>query len=174
MADIKKTIVEDHDGKIMTGKSPAMAEVDADVACRDERRDNVMYDRSRMKDEIHQKGEELPEPIRHKDESKGMAPCLPSINLSELATILRDPNMPSPKILNEVADKMMIRSEESESDDGSVSSGGIVGMKGLLDCIFEVSYRHEESASSDDDDDLFERFSREIPCSSAAKYLIAP
>jgi hypothetical protein len=72
--------------------------------------------------------------------------------------------------LKEVADKIMLRSEESESDDGSVSSsGGVVGMKGLLDCIFEVSYRHEESASSDDDDDSFERISREMPCKFCSK-----
>ncbi|BFZ07948.1 hypothetical protein BsWGS_10987 [Bradybaena similaris] len=120
--------------------------------------------------EIQAKEQELPELIRHKHESKRMMPCLPSINLLELTTILRDPNMPSKKILNEVADKIMSKSEESESDDGSVSSGGgVVGMKGVLDYIFEVSYMHEDSDSSDDDDGSFEKFPREIPCTFCNK-----
>lgn len=135
-----------------------------------ERQESGNTEGSKKEEEIQPKEQELPELIRHKHESKGIMPCLPSINLLELTTILRDPNMPSKKILNEVADKIMSKSEESESDDGSVSSGGgVVGMKGVLDYIFEVSYMHEDSESSDDDDGSFERFPREIPCTFCNK-----
>ncbi|CAG5130800.1 unnamed protein product [Candidula unifasciata] len=173
MAEVEIKASEEKEGKIMpvnTQVIPEGSDVSAAVTCNErEGQENDTTGEGKKQDEIQPKEQELPELIRHKHESKRMMPCLPSINLLELTTILRDPNMPSQKILKEVADKIMTRSEESESDDGSVSSGGgVVGMKGLLDCIFEVSYMHEDSDISDDDDS-FERIPRQIPCTFCNK-----
>lgn len=95
-----------------------------------------------------------------------MMPGLPPIDINELAQVLRGPNMPAQKIMKEVADQIIRKSEESESEDGSFGTGrGIVGMKGILDCILEVSLMQQDSDNSDEEEDEEnENIPREIPC----------
>lgn len=190
MAEIEKTVTESEESQDIVGDraavnmAPECEERHSKMASDVDKPQGVAGDcatvtvattdvKEKVEDEcntkIQDKDQELPEPIRHKEGSRGMMQGLPSINLNELTTILLDPSMPSQKIMKEVADKIMLKSEESESDDGSVgSAGGLVGMKGLLDCIFEVSYKQTDSDNSDDDDS-FERIPREIPCNFCDK-----
>lgn len=105
------------------------------------------------------KGKTLPEPIRV---GKDM-PRLPPIDMAELTSILQGPNMPSQKLMKEVTEKIKLKNDESGSDDGSVSGSGGVGIRGILDCILEVSLFHQDSddESDTDGDDIFVR---ELPC----------
>ncbi|BFZ12359.1 hypothetical protein BsWGS_15398 [Bradybaena similaris] len=104
----------------------------------------------------------------HSMPTRTMMSGLPPINLNQLNTILRDPSMPSQEIMKEVADKMMLGlgCEDSESDDNS--TGGVVGMQRLLDCIIDVTIQRPDSDNSDDDES-FQRIRREIPCSICNK-----
>lgn len=168
MADNTKLNIhgsEDETASVESGVKVSEAVTTAAMVHGDGKSRDISYG-SGLVQETKVKDQELSEQIKHKDEVKGTIPCLPSINLSELTTILLSPNMPSQKIMKEVADKIMLKSEESESDDGSV--GSTVGMKGVLDCIFEVTFMHDDSDTSDDDES-FERISREIPCTFCNK-----
>ncbi|XP_059159137.1 uncharacterized protein LOC131943145 [Physella acuta] len=94
---------------------------------------------------------------------------LPPIDLQELTNMLRSPDMPAQKIMKEVADQILKRNEESESEDGSVNNG-VVGMKGIFDCILEVSLLHEDSDKSDEsEDEDDETINRQITCSYCNK-----
>ncbi|KAH9512300.1 hypothetical protein Btru_041414 [Bulinus truncatus] len=90
----------------------------------------------------------------------------PPIDIHELAKVLRDPNMPSQKIMNEVADHIVRKVGEKENGSNQ-ADGGSEGMKSVVDCIIEVCLRHEDSENSDDDDDYDEedeKILHEIPC----------
>lgn len=94
---------------------------------------------------------------------------LPPIDLQELTNMLRSPDMPAQKIMKEVADQILKRNEESEGEDGSVNNG-VDGMKGIFDCILEVSLLHEDSDKSDEsEDEDDETINRQITCSYCNK-----
>ena len=90
-------------------------------------------------------------------------PGLPPIDLKDLASVLRDPKMPSAAILSEVADKIDSKCEQPE---GITEKPEVKGMKNLFDCILEVSLLHQDSdnESDDENDEDHEPIIREIPC----------
>ncbi|XP_013071095.2 uncharacterized protein LOC106058267 [Biomphalaria glabrata] len=96
---------------------------------------------------------------------ENMPTGLPPIDIHELAKVLRDPNMPSQKIMNEVADHIIKKASQKDNS-STVGDGASEGMKSVVDCIIEVCLKQDDSDDSDEDDDYYEdeKILREIPC----------
>ncbi|CAL1547463.1 unnamed protein product [Lymnaea stagnalis] len=151
--------MEDKESQVFENKSENQSVVMSRIKDTEETESKIVND-------LNENGDISAHMGLHSKNDVCMMPGLPPIDINELAQVLRGPNMPAQKIMKEVADQIIRKSEESESDDGSVGSGrGVVGMKGIFDCILEVSLMQQDSDNSDEEEDEEnENITREIPC----------
>lgn len=86
-------------------------------------------------------------------------PGLPPINLGKLKSLLRDPKMPSHKIMTEVANNIDSngRSDgESEAEDHPVPN--------IFDMIIEASMKVEDESDEEEEESCHVLHNRRIPC----------
>ncbi|XP_005106509.1 uncharacterized protein LOC101851144 [Aplysia californica] len=155
MSGVSKPVIE---------KSPTVIVVEKEV---DDKGSGVVSGDHVARDVLVESRKGLSEPLVV-DVDKKDTPGLPPIDINELANVLRNPDMPSHKIMKEVADKIVSNCEKSAD---AKTPADVPGMKNLFDCIMEVSLLQQDSDNSDDDEpeEDHEPIIRHIPCRFCSK-----